>query len=76
MQAALTLEASRFEWRKDLIDRLIAWGKPEEAHEQALLALRFSPANPDTQRLVDQTAEAVARGSGSTAPETGNDQPR
>ena len=76
MQAALTLEASRFEWRKDLIDRLITWGNPEEAHQQALIALQLCPTNPDARKLVDQTAEAVARGAGSTRPETGNDQPR
>jgi len=76
MQAALTLENSRFEWRKDLIDRLIAWGNPEEAHQQALIALQFSPTNPDARKLVDWTAEAVARGAGPTGSETGNDQPR
>jgi O-antigen ligase len=76
MQAALTLEASRFEWRKDLIDRLITWGNPDEAHQQALIALQLSPTNPDAQKLVDQTAEAVARGAGSTGSETGNYQPR
>jgi hypothetical protein len=76
MRAALTLKASRFEWRKDLIDRLIAWGNPDEAHQQALIALRFAPTNPDAHKLVDQTAEAVARGPGPTGPETRNDQPR
>ena len=76
MQAALTLEASRFEWRKDLIDRLIAWGNPEEAHQQALIGLQLSPTNPDARRLVDQTAEAAARGAGVTGSETGDDPPR
>ena len=66
MQAALTLESSRFEWRKDLIDRLIAWGNPEEAHQQALIALQLCPTNPDARKLVDQTAEAVARGADAT----------
>jgi tetratricopeptide (TPR) repeat protein len=76
MQAAFTLEASRFEWQKELVDRLRDWGNPEEAHQQALLALRLSPKNPDAQKLVDQTAQAMARRAGPTGPETGNDQPR
>ena len=68
MEAALVLEPKRFEWWSELIGLLVSWGKPEEAHQQALFALHLSPANPEFRKLVEQTAEAVARGADSVPP--------
>ncbi len=76
IQAALLLDGSRFEWRKDLVDRLIAWGNPDDAHQQALVALQFAPTNPDARKLVDQTAEAVARGVAPARPDSGQNDRR
>jgi O-antigen ligase len=41
MEAALVLEPGRFEWRKQLIDWLLAGGKSEEARGHALIGLHL-----------------------------------
>ena len=62
MEAALALEPGRFEWRKQLIGWLLAWGNPQDAHGQALTGLQLSPGHPDVHEVLERTAEALARG--------------
>ncbi|MBV8078711.1 MAG: hypothetical protein JO284_20160 [Planctomycetaceae bacterium] len=67
MEAALALEPGRFEWRKQLIGWLPAWGDPQDAHGQALTGLQLSPGHPDVREVLERTAEALARGGTSPA---------
>ena len=46
MTAALVLEPNRVEWRNLLIDWLLAWGRPEVAHDAALVGLHYRPNDP------------------------------
>jgi len=65
MEAALALEPRRASWRKDLVSWLIAWGRPREAHDQALVGFQYAPEHPEMHAALDMAAEAIARG---TAP--------
>jgi O-antigen ligase len=62
MERALRLEPRRAAWRKDLVMWLIAWGRPREAHEQALAGLEYAPRSPETHAALEAAAEAMARG--------------
>jgi O-antigen ligase len=62
MLEALALEPGHPAWRKELVGWLLAWGKPEEAHDQALIGLYLAPDDPDARRAVELSAEALARG--------------
>ena len=62
MTAALVLEPTRVEWRNLLIDWLLAWGRPEVAHDVALVGLHYRPNDPAAHRALERTAEALARG--------------
>ena len=64
MEAALDLEPRRVLWRQDLVSWLIAWGRPREAHDQALAGLQYAPERPEMQAALDRSAEAMARGPG------------
>jgi O-antigen ligase/tetratricopeptide (TPR) repeat protein len=61
MEAALTLEPTQSAWREEYIDWLLRWGRPDEAHAQALNGQYFSPNSPTIRAAVDRTAEALAR---------------
>jgi O-antigen ligase len=62
MEAALALEPRMLAWRKEFIERLLEWGKVEEAHTQALIGFHHSPKDPEARHLLERTAEALARG--------------
>jgi hypothetical protein len=62
MEAALALEPRRAGWRKDLVSWLIAWGRPREAHNQALVGFQYAPEQPEMHAALDMAAEALARG--------------
>ncbi len=62
MRSALSLSPGRSDWRKEMIEWLIAWDQPEDAHQQALLLRNLVPQDPDLPKLLDRTAEAIARG--------------
>jgi hypothetical protein len=62
MEAALTLEPTQSAWRQEYIDWLLQWGRPDEAHTQALNAQYFSPDSQAIRAAVDRTAEVLARG--------------
>jgi O-antigen ligase/tetratricopeptide (TPR) repeat protein len=62
MEAALTLEPTQSAWRQEYIDWLLRWGRPDEAHAQALSGQYFSPDSPAIRAAVDRTAEVLARG--------------
>ncbi|MGA2702736.1 MAG: O-antigen ligase family protein [Isosphaeraceae bacterium] len=62
MHAALVLEPSRVEWRNMLIDWLLAWGRSQEAHDDAMVGVYYRPNDPTAQRALERTDEALARG--------------
>ncbi|MDR3639342.1 MAG: O-antigen ligase family protein [Isosphaeraceae bacterium] len=64
MLAALALEPARCDWRKTLVEWLIAWGRLDEAHAQARLAVSLAPADPDARAALELAAEALAHSDG------------
>jgi O-antigen ligase len=74
MEAALALEPNRSAWRRELVEWLVAWGRPRDAHDQALIGISLSPGDPDAVKALDLAAEALARGD-SQPPEQGRDDP-
>jgi hypothetical protein len=62
MLAALVLEPGQVEWRSALIDWLLAWGNPAEAHDVAMVGIHYHPNDSRAQRAVERTDEALARG--------------
>jgi hypothetical protein len=62
MTEALRLEPRRGEWRRELVDWLISWGRPREAHDLAVVGLHLAPGDPDARRSVDRAAEALSVG--------------
>jgi len=62
MEAALVLEPAQSAWREEYIDWLLRWGRPDEAHAQALNGQYFSPDSKAIREAVDRTAEVLARG--------------
>ncbi len=62
MEAALALEPRQVSWRNDLVSWLIAWGRPREAHDQALVGFQYAPEHPEMHAALDRAAEAMARG--------------
>jgi O-antigen ligase/tetratricopeptide (TPR) repeat protein len=62
MEAALALEPTQSAWREEYIDWLLRWGRPDEAHSQALSGQYFSPDSPAIRAAVERTAEVLARG--------------
>jgi O-antigen ligase len=64
IESALALQPSQSEWREAYIDWLLRWGRPDEAHRQALIGRFFSPDSPGIRAAVDSSAEALARGGG------------
>jgi O-antigen ligase/tetratricopeptide (TPR) repeat protein len=63
IESALTLNPEKWEWRADYVNWLLRWGRPDDAHRQALIGQYFSPESTDSHSAVDKTAEALARGS-------------
>jgi hypothetical protein len=60
--AALALEPARSIWRKRLVEWLIDRGLLEEAHEQALIGLHFTPKDPLAQATFERANDLLARG--------------
>ena len=63
IEAALVLEPDQSAKREEYIDWLLHWGRFDEAHEQALSGLYFSPDSAAFRKAVDRTNEALASGS-------------
>lgn len=69
MTLALGLEPQRSAWRGELVEWLIGWDRPREAHDLALLGLYFTPGDPAARRAVEQAAAALSVGTpGSAGP--------
>jgi hypothetical protein len=62
-EGALALRPGRADWRREWVERLLAWGDLNEAHRQAVIAAHLAADRPELKRLVERTAEALARGS-------------
>ena len=62
MTAALDADPLRGDRRREFVDRLIAWGDPREAHEQALIGVQLDPADPKLRRLLALATQALAAG--------------
>lgn len=62
LEAALAFDPSRFEYRRELIEWLLAWGDAQEAHNQALVGKLLSADHPEMPGLLERTTEALARG--------------
>lgn len=65
MAAALAAEPDRYDWRERLVHWMLAWGEPEDAHDQALIGVHLSQGRAGARALLDLTSEALARGAGS-----------
>lgn len=63
IQAALALKPERSDWRKTFVRWLIAWGRLEEAHGQARVAVAVTPGNADAKEALELAADALARSS-------------
>jgi tetratricopeptide (TPR) repeat protein len=74
MEAALAMEPNRASWRRELVEWLVAWGRPRDAHDQALIGINLTPGDPDAVKGLDLAAEALARGD-SRPPEQARDRP-
>jgi O-antigen ligase len=61
IESALALEPDRGDWREEYINWLFRWGRPDEAHKQALIGRYFSPNSQAFRTAVDRSAEALAR---------------
>jgi tetratricopeptide (TPR) repeat protein len=61
MEAALAIEPDQSGWREEYINWLLRWGRPDEAHKQALIGRYFSPDSQAFRIAVDRSAEALAR---------------
>lgn len=72
MEAALAREPRRSEWRALLVERLLAWGDYEEAHRQALVGSNLDPDDPELQKLLERTVDALARGGGEPEDQQGH----
>lgn len=62
MESALQAEPLRADWRAELVRRLLEWGRPEDAHRQALIGQQISPSDPSLRRLLQLSVEALAKG--------------
>lgn len=62
MEAALAMQPGQSTWRGEYIQWLLRWGRPDEAHVQAINGQYFSPDSPAIRDAVDRTAEVLARG--------------
>lgn len=62
MEAAISNEPMRSEWRHELIAWLLLWGDPEEAHHQALTGTALDPKNEGLQRVMKLAVEAKVVG--------------
>jgi tetratricopeptide (TPR) repeat protein len=64
MEAALAIQPAQSAWREEYIDWLLRWGRPDEAHAQAINGRYYSPDSMAIREAVDRTAEILARGGG------------
>ncbi len=62
MGKALAANPLRVAWRSQFVRWLIEWREWDEAHEQALIGTRLSPDDPELQRALEATVDAIARG--------------
>ncbi|MGE3817841.1 MAG: O-antigen ligase family protein [Isosphaeraceae bacterium] len=60
MTAALAAAPSRDDWRGELVDWLIAWGKPAEARREALVGLHLAANSSVARATLLRAAEALA----------------
>jgi tetratricopeptide (TPR) repeat protein len=62
MERALAQVPGQAAWREEYIEWLLRWGRPEEAHSQALKGRYFSPESKAISEAVDRTAQVLADG--------------
>jgi hypothetical protein len=62
MLDALALEPRQALWRRELVEWYIDWGRPREAHEQALIGLEMAPTDGESKRAWDLSVDILARG--------------
>lgn len=61
MEQALVRKPRDAAWRKEYVEWLIAWGKFEDAHGQALIGLGLSPDRPEARQAMELANDALAR---------------
>jgi O-antigen ligase len=61
MLAALGLEPNQATWRTELVEWYLRWGRPQEAHEQALIGMHLTPTEQESKRAWEMTVDALAR---------------
>ncbi len=61
LEGALALEPANGEWREGLMDWLIAWGRYEDAHAQALIGTQLSKDHERAVKALGRAVEALTR---------------
>ncbi len=69
MEQALVNDSRNATWRKELVEWLIAWGKFEEAHGQALIGIGITPDHPEARQAMELASDALARQESPLEPE-------